>query len=289
MKTNLSIFTIFILVFISQNAMSVTTEELKKGLGIDVEKLRSFELIVFPKVTGIEARSNKQFIKDSTVRKMSKEERQEYFNSNVEFGKPRVYSFRAVELQSCYKLIKNRPKYKPQKFFGKAELYKEDQKKKCMVLQIKRDPELRRSQVKKDDILATRVFLDENFAPYGKSLDIANRAKRKEVRTAEFRLDSKSSLSSELSYLPLDLPNLNSKLVRKNMKSVSKNPLNIPSDNYVKNKIKKMSKISRCSKGAQTYYWDMYGNKVRVGWCKGHSWPTSIHTDRFYAILKRIK
>ena len=273
---------------ISKRILASSREQLK-NIGFDINKLRSFEVLSFPKVTGIENKNSDNVFDLSAVKGMTDSQKKEYMDSLQQFGKPVTYQFHAVELQSCYKMIKNRPKYNPSKFFGEASLYKPIQEKKCLVLEAKKKPLIKKGNLKNDDVLAIRMYLDEDLKPYGKSIDYYDRSADNKKRTAEYRYNFKSSMSSELSEYPVDVPNFIMSSVSNSWKKVKKNSLSIPEQGYVKNKIKGLVKTKRCNSGYQAQYKDLFGNAVRVGWCKGHSWPTTIHTNRFFSIVKRIK
>ncbi|OUR97279.1 hypothetical protein A9Q84_13210 [Halobacteriovorax marinus] len=259
------------------------------SIGFNIEKLRSFQVLSFPKITGIENKNLDSVFDLSSVKGMTLSEKTQYLDSLQSFGKPVTYEFHAVELQSCYKMIVNRPKHRPEKFFGSADLYKSNKTKKCLVLEVKKRPLTKRSRLRKDDLIALRLYFDDELRPFGKSVDYHDKNESKNTRTVDYRIDQRSSMSSELSEFPVDFPNFSATRVLRSWKKSSSATLNIPDQKYVQSKITKLVRVKKCNSGYQTNYKDIFGNKVRVGWCKGHSWPTTIHTNRFFSIVKRIK
>lgn len=273
---------------LNQRVLASSRQQLKT-VGFNLEKLRSFQVLSFPKISKIEDKHNNEIFDLSDIKDLTDAKRKAYLDSLQQFGKPITYEFHAVELQSCYKMIKNRPKHNPSKFFGPASLYKPVQEKKCLVLEAKKKPLVKRGNLKNDDVVAVRLYFDEDLKPYGKSVDFHDKSESSKTRTVDYRYNFMTSMSSELSEYPVDFPNFIMDKIVKNWKKVSKNSLNIPDQKYVKSKISKLVKTKRCQSGYQTSYDDIYGNPVRIGWCKGHSWPTTVHTNRFFSIVKRIK
>ncbi|MBT7609234.1 MAG: hypothetical protein HN576_05730 [Bacteriovoracaceae bacterium] len=260
-----------------------------KQINFDINKLRSFQVLSFPKNSTIAHKNLASDFDLSNVEGMSVVKKRQFYDSLQKYGKPITYEFHAVELQSCYKMIKNRPKHKPEKFFGNAENYRSNQSKKCLVLEAKKRPMINKSNLKPDDIVALRMYFDDDLMPYGKSIDYHDKSESNKIRTVDYRYDQNQSMSSELSEYPVDFPNFSLKSIASNWKQSSENTLNIPTQKYVTKKIKSQVKVIKCNSGYQTSYKDIFGNTVSVGWCKGHSWPTSIHTNRFFSIVKRIK
>jgi hypothetical protein len=260
-----------------------------KAINFDLNKLRSFQVLTFPKISTI---SHKNSINDfdlSEVNGLTEQQKIEFYDSLQHYGRPVIYEFHAVELQSCYKMIKNRPKHKPEKFFGNANFFSLDKSKKCLILEAKKRPLVSRANLKRDDIIALRMYFDEDLRPYGKSIDYYSKEAKNKSRTVDYRYQQNQSMSSELSEYPVDFPNFSVTSIAKNWKISTKKTLNIPDHNYVVKKINRLVSAEKCQSGYQTNYKDLFGNPVKIGWCQGHSWPTTVHTNRFFSIVKRIK
>lgn len=260
-----------------------------KAIDFDLDSLRSFQVLTFPKHSTITHKNSMGDFDLSEVNTITEQQKLDFYDSLQHYGKPVVYEFHAIELQTCYKMIKNRPKHKPEKFFGNAELYSSNKNKKCLILEAKKRPLISRANLKRDDIIALRMYFDEDLKPYGKSIDYYNKKAKSKKRTVDYRYDQSQSMSSELSEYPVDFPNFSVASVSKNWKISTQKTLNIPDHKYVIKKISRLTKTKICESGYQTSYKDLFGNPVKVGWCQGHSWPTTVHTNRFFSIVKRIK
>lgn len=260
-----------------------------------------FEVLVFPKKSDITEKHighEKAELRIALIKKFGKtdglKKYDEVKNDNlVEYQKPVSYRFSDQRMTSCYNIVKeNSKKWNAKDFFGSPEVYRKHKDKQCAIIQVKQvSPKIRVSKIRKDDVLAMRIFIDDMFRPYGKEIDIARvskaRYRKGQVGRVRIPYSNKNSMSSELSYFPIDIPNFLNNKVKLNWNYVETNALSIPNDYYVKNKIEKLVKVDLCDSGYTTAYSDIYGRTVKVGWCKGHSWPTTITTNNFFAVLKR--
>lgn len=256
-----------------------------REVAFNVELLRSFKVLVFPKYNNQVEKSNEEIYDPQKLESLSPSERRQVNSSLENYQSPFIFQFRAVELQSCYKLIQMRPKFKPEMIFGKKENFGDNQAKKCVVLEGKVD-DLRRKDIRKDDILALRIYFDENFIPYGKAIDLALESKNKEnFRTVLTRIDPSKSFSSELSLFPIDVPNFLSYLPSKNWKAIGENVF-VPHHPVVKRNLQKFKVSSSCKTGLyETNFKDDLNRFVSINWCKNDPWPTMIETNNSYSVL----
>ncbi|TDJ03992.1 MAG: hypothetical protein E2O68_09015 [Deltaproteobacteria bacterium] len=233
-------------------------------IGVDSRHLKSFRMLVFPAQISF----NKK-------RELSDEEK-------IEYGNPIVFNFNTLLAGKC-NLLKRLKRYNSNTFFGGRKFASS---KMCFVIQGRRARPKKWGKVvtrlNRDDTLAIRIFIDESFRPFGKSIDYALDKGQKAYRTVNLKMDSQESLSSELSQFPIDLPNLLDPIIAQ---SIRYGAVRIPQDLFVISQIKSKVKRPICKSGQQIDFKDFLGTKVMVDFCKGNSWPTTIHTNNFFAIL----
>ena len=145
-----------------------------KGLNLNIKRLSSFEMLVFPKVVGHHMKRGLPKNEDQEkINSMSDQERKYYFDSKMVYYEPQVFNFKVLVNSPCRKLKKRR-KFHTNKFFT-GETFKPGQR--CFVLEGRRKrPKFFGkiiSNVRKEDLLAIRLFLDDHFRPHGQSLDFA--------------------------------------------------------------------------------------------------------------------
>lgn len=266
----------------SSRGMASMNDSMKE-LGLDLKNINSFEMLVFPKIIDHHVKRGKPVALDqSKIKSMSRQERKEYFESKMTYYEPYVYNFKVLAKGKCRKL-KKRKKYHTNKFFG-GDTFRKGQR--CFVVEgRKKRPKFFGkffAEIKKEDLLAVRLYLDDQFRPHGQALDIAVKSGMKKFRTVNLKNDSSENSSSGLSLFPVDLPNLSINQVN----SVQSGAVRLPRNLFVIFKIKSQVKTPICSKGYQLDFKDIYGSSIMVDWCKGNNWPTTINTNRFFAILK---
>ncbi|MDH5581327.1 MAG: hypothetical protein OEY33_05425, partial [Bdellovibrionales bacterium] len=251
--------------------------------GIDIDSLTKFKMVVFPKAIDHHVKMRKyQSIDKNLLSEMDEQERDKYIDSKTVYHTPLTFNFNVLKKGLCMNLVKTK-KYATHLFFGGEDF---DSKIKCMVLEVKKEvPHFfgkRIMDLKKDDILRVRVYLDEYLRPYGHSVDYAVKQGREPYRTENIKTDKRENSSSGLSMYPIDLPNFkNSSVVNKAEDSVP-----LPRNLFLIFSIKSKVKTPICKKAKLFEHKDILGNIVESSWCDKQNWPTTIENNRFFAVLK---
>ena len=238
-----------------------------KVIEFDSSHLKRFRMLVFPAQISFNKKRN-----------LTDQEK-------IEYGKPVVFNFKTVLSGNCNFLKKVR-RYNSRVFFGGTKFSAE---KKCLVIEGRKARPKKWgkmvTRLNRDDTLGIRIYIDEDFRPFGKSIEYALEKGRKAFRTVNLKMDSSESLSSELSSFPIDLPNFKNPSIGKSINFVSSGAVRLPQDMYVIAQVKSKVKRPICKSGHQIDYKDFLGKTVLVDFCKGSSWPFAIHTNNFFAIL----
>ncbi len=238
-----------------------------KVIEFDSSHLKRFRMLVFPAQISFNKKRN-----------LTDQEK-------IEYGRPVVYNFKTLLSGNCNFLKKVR-RFQSRVFFGGTKFSKD---KKCLVIEGRKARPKKWgkmvTRLNRDDTLGIRIFIDEDFRPFGKSIEYALEKGRKAFRTVNLKMDSSESLSSELSSFPIDLPNLKNPSIGKSINFVSSGAVRLPKDMYVISQVKSKVKRPICKSGHQVDFKDFLGKTVLVDFCKGSSWPFTIHTNNFFAIL----
>lgn len=263
-----------------------------ENVGSSLKSLKSYEYLVFPKLVDIAEKNHESLIDSKAVSRMSEQKRREYFDSLNDFGTPQTFAFSVQRNLSCLALMKERSKFAADKFFAD---FKGDADTHCLIVRgFQKEPDVKKGNIKRDDLLEVQLYFDENLRPYGQVNSIANGERvnfktESGIRKVGLKLSSEDHLSSGLFYFPMDFPNFLGARRDVNSKwKQSSTALSIPSDKYVESKIEKFVDRRLCESGYQTEYRTNYGQNVRVGWCQGDALPTTIQTETYFAVLKRI-
>lgn len=250
---------------------------------VDVNNLSDFKMLVFPKDIGIHRKRGKQNTYDSNMlSSLSDSEQEEFIQSKTVYYNPLTFNFKVLLKGDCGSLSKS----KAHNSFMFYRDHKFDPKTKCMVLEVKKErPKFFGKFVKdilRDDVIKKRIFLDEYLRPYGVSVDIAVKSGREKYRTRNIKNNPFDNSSSGLSLFPIDIPNL--KGGETSMKE--ENGSLLPKNLFLIFNVKSMVKSPLCEKANIYEFRDIYGSKIRSGWCKQQNWPSTIETNRFFAIKK---
>ncbi len=188
------------------------------------------------------------------------------------FGSPIRFAATAQRLLNCRKLLQeNSSQWNHREAFS-ADLHPELD---CGIFEIRQiAPQIQAGNRKAGDLLSARTYLDSNYRAHGLDIEIY-RARRK-ADTTHLKWDELEPLSSGLTLFPIDIPHAD-------MTVTETAALPIPSDPYVRSKLKKF-RASSCSRAKQYRYRDLYGNANTVAWCDGDAWPTVIDNPRFFAV-----
>ncbi len=257
-----------------------------------LDSLKSYEYLVFPKIVDIAEKNDESVIDFKAVAKMSDAKKREFFDSITDYASARTYLFSVQRNLSCQALRKEKSKFSADKFFANFE---GDKTIHCLIVRGQQvEPDIKKGNIRRDDLLEVQLYFDEDLKPYGQvnSLADGSRVNFKTgagIRSVGAKLLPLDHLSSDLFMLPIDYPNF--KGARKDVNHNwihDSNALSIPNDRYVQNKMAKLSHHKLCQAGYKTEYKTNLGKSVRIGWCKGDALPTTIQTDTYFAVLKRI-
>lgn len=229
----------------------------------------SWELTVFPKVAASSEKSEA---------------------NTIEFGRPYKFEFTAQRrFQACkslYKEISTSKKWHAA-FFDSV---KNDTNLKCAIIRVsmKNDKPVNRSV---DDVAEVRMYIDDMYRAYGTDID-TYKSDLREINTNFVPYERHESISSGLGSFPIDLPNLLSlaSYAEKSARDTKFEDaqLALPSDKYVSHKLEQsMPDLCKNKVAYNLSYRDYYGSKVKVGWCKGDAWPTTIDNRKFFAVTTR--
>lgn len=248
-------------------SQSQSASPVLRKLRMRPEKLGSFKMLVFPTDLNMHLKR--------TLKNPNK----------FSYGQPQTFVFKTLKKGLC-RHLKRSKKYGADIFF-KNGIFGTGQS--CVIIEGRRQRPRKWGKVvtrlRRDDMLAVRLYFDDHFRPFGKSLDYVVKQGTEKYRTVHMKYDEKESMSSEMGLFPIDLPNFRNSQIKKSFKYVKKGAIRLPSDFFVAAKIKSRAGKSICKTGYQVNYSDQFGNNVAVDFCKGKSWPTAIHTMRFFAIL----
>lgn len=242
--------------------------------GVELSEGQKFKMIVFPKVRDF-------FMKFETPVSEKENEDQSYYQSKMLYHNPRSFEFTVLKKGNCKILVKEK-KNNLNLFFEGIE----DNDLTCFVVEVKKEfPSFFGKiikELKTNDVLKVRLYMDEYFRPYGQSIDYAQELGREPLRTSNFRIDPSENFTSGLNLFPIDLPNL----LGNRKKVVSEGTVRIPNNLFLTFKIKSMVHTPICTEGEQYDFKSIFGQQVKVGRCQTNFWPSSIETNNFYAILE---
>ncbi|RLA64826.1 MAG: hypothetical protein DRQ88_10310 [Epsilonproteobacteria bacterium] len=249
---------------------------------LSISKLKPTTMLLFPKIySGNLKRSEEKPINYRELNKMGKNEIKSFFQAREEYYQPVEFKINPLIKTSCKKLAKN---YKV--FLQGRNLKNEN----CLVIEVKKVmPKFFGkwiSEIRRDDLLKVHLIMSENLRPFGKRVYLATQMGKKLYRTVDVVLDDKMNMSSELDFIPIDLPNPANFKIKKGKKFVATGLMRIPQDIFLVTKIKSQIKTPFCQNGDQVDYRDNYGNLVNIDWCKGGYWPNIINNSKFFAIKK---
>jgi len=253
---------------------------------LSIAKLKPIKMLVFPKIYKANLkRSEEKPINHLELKKMGPEEIKSFFQAREKYYRPLEYQINPLIKTSCKKLAKNK-KYEAAVFFKGRDLKNEN----CMVIEVKKSmPSFFGkwiSEIRRDDLLKTHIFISENLRPFGKRVFLATEMGKKLYRTVDVFFDQNGNMASELDFSPLDIPNPGNPKIKNGLKLVEKGLMRVPQDLYLVTQIKSHIKSPFCQNGTQIDYKDDYGNLVNIDWCKGGYWPNIINNSKFFAIKK---
>ncbi len=239
-------------------------------LGVALEDLRQlspgkFEVYLFPKVS---SQTNRELV--------SPEEH---------LGPPRVFEVSIVAVSACKDFISTAlfAKYRPNEAFPE-ELSTNNQRQ-CAIIEIldRKLAKIDKGLLRPDDQLSVRLFIDDAYTIH--ALDQVLFGSRNKDRVVR-RLSDGETLTSGLSYFPLDLNLLGS--IDKGEISTSFRGLDKIGKYQIKKRHNRSFEPTKCE-GAVVKSKDPLGGHTKVGWCQGIPWPAYSENRRFLSVTQQLR
>lgn len=234
----------------------------------DLNRVRpgKFEVYVFPKVT---SQTSKSLDGDEGY-----------------LAKPRVFEVSLVAENPCRQFIQRGlfANLRPQEVFP-AELA-ERVERRCAILEVtdKRLRTIGRGELKLNDELKRRVFIDDSYRVHAVDHTIYETpAKNREVRV----LNTEGlAMLSGLSLFPVDFPSARAKARATQLQGEFAALL----DGIALYQLGRLNKSFRAvdCEGSVLQDRDDLGSAVRIGWCKGMPWPAYVENERFFAVTQNV-
>jgi hypothetical protein len=241
--------------------------ELGARLG-DLNKVKpgKFEVYVFPK--------------------MNSQNRKSKEADEVYLGRPQVFEVSLIAENPCKQFITQRlfAQLKAGQAFPVALA---STSKRCAVIEFT-DKKLKtrgKGDLKLNDVLVTRLFLDEDYKVYSVDRDIyESTGKTKTVRM--LNVDSLDSTSG-LSLFPIDLPIQKISFELKNPKASFEKNLDGIAVYQIQKHHNRKFQVPDCSGGVMKFK-DELGSPVTLGWCQNMPWPSFSENSRFLSVTQPL-
>lgn len=239
-----------------------------------------FKVFVFPKLRQFASKSNEDaeaLFKNEAEEKASR------------LGRPEEFEVTAVAENPCHQFISGGlfSKLNAKDYFdnslGKNHAHR------CAILEVTslKMKNANRSLVRRDDLLRTRLYLDDAYRVHG--YETEKFIDSQTTQMIRVKAEGAQSATSGLTLFPIDIPQLS--LFRSNAVKNATIDIRNKIDTFAVNQIRKKlmgSFIPVSCAGFQANYTDYYGSKVEVGWCEGLPFPQYMENDRFLAITQPL-
>lgn len=263
-------------------------QTLKTQLG-DFNKIKpgKFEIYVFPKM--------------QTMTHM------EIGEEGILLGKPHIAEVSVLAVTTCEAFINKAAfsKYNPASYFN-AKLA-ENKQGKCAIVGVtsRSMRDANRSLLREGDVLAKRLYLDEQFNVYGIETDFYSKdAKQNEMnmKTTGMKLGPGMPSTSGLDFIPVDMPALGKiqKMDTVDFRTVFAATSKPTDFTFQKNgtlvdrmalrqigRLNKNFRIPSCAMKKMSYK-DHYRKQVEMYWCEGVPWPQVVNSLQFLAVTQNI-
>ena len=258
-----------------------TREPSEAVAGINFQDLRRirpghFNVFVFPKLT---TRADK-----------SREDITPLFSSAADeayshLGKPLQYEVSIVVVSPCFQLIANNQfaNLGAKQHFDAS--LAQPHSRQCAIIEVTsmKLKNANRALIRRDDLLMTRLFLDDSYNLYGYDIEKFVNGQRTEVR----RIKTEAQVStSGLTYFPVDIPAMAI------LQGSPAKQINVGEkvDKLAMRQIRKFSQAfapTACL-GREANYRDYFGSSVTVGWCQNLPFPQYMENSRFVAVTQPL-
>ncbi len=205
--------------------------------------------------------------------------------------KPQVYEVATIAMTPCQTMISGRmfAKYRPDLVFA-ADLGKDD-KRDCAIVQVTSKTMRQRphSLIRPNDVLAIRLYLDDEYRLHGQEKDIY--VDSRNLRVDRIKNDPNLPSSSGLSLFPIDLPTefmmIQGFPAKARLQSASDSGL----DRLAVKQAQRLNhnfQTANCD-AAVFKHISYYGAVTSVNWCQGLPWPAKMENARFTAVTQPIQ
>jgi hypothetical protein len=214
--------------------------------------------------------------------KISSQNSKELDNDESYLGPPRVFEISILAVNPCSQFINEGlfSKYRAREAFP-AELA-EGNNRHCAILQItdKYLMGLDKALLRQDDQLSLRIFIDDTYKLH--AIDHIHYVSRGDIKIVR-RIGENEALSSDLSFFPVDLPFLNSKMKPGSVDQEFSNLLDPVALFQIQQKYSASFRQPKCD-GVTISQFDSLSGNTRIGWCQGVPWPSYIENLRFFSV-----
>lgn len=238
----------------------------------EFDKLQgSFEMVVFAKNSNIIERNDNEEV--------------------LKFGNPIIYRFSTERLVDCNKLMKEKINSRNHQTYFATLTNEEVNSLKCAIIAVRTKEKMLRANMKRDDIIEVRLYIDSTYRVHGLDWDIVA-DDSKNIVTRLVKHSPSSPLSSGISGMPIDLPTMSMMETYSTLQ-----PISVPKDSNLEKKMKEF-KISvpdevQIIEYKRNFYdpalsfVDEFGQEGIIGWGDGSSWPTFIENESFLAFKRK--
>jgi hypothetical protein len=239
-----------------------------------------FKIYVFPKLKSL---AEKNLGDDHALFRSADEE---HFSR---LGQPQEYEVSTIAISPCHQFISGNlfAKLGAKEYFA-AEL-NENKARQCAIVEVTslKIKNANRALIRRDDLLRTRLFLDDSYVLHG--YDLERYVDGQNTKVTRVRIATKEASTSGLTQFPVDIPtlailggSLSSKIQVDTSRKIDRLAIN-----QVRNRFMRSFIAPSCS-GVVSKYTDYFGSKVETGWCNGSPFPQYMENSRFVAITQSL-
>jgi len=217
--------------------------------------------------------------------KLSNQTRKSWDGEDTYLGKPQAFEVSVVAENPCQQFLLRGlfANLKPAQAFA-ANLADGDRR--CAILEFtdKRLRQLDRARLKRDDVLMTRLFIDDAYQVHATDRVIYQTASA--VRTVRMVNSDEAAGFSGLSLFPVDLPAKKSSFVSGSPAQSFSSIDGVALYQIRRHHLKSFS-MPQCQGGVASYK-DEYGANAKIGWCRDLPWPSFSETARFISVTQPL-
>jgi len=223
-----------------------------------------FEVYVFPKVSS---------------RHLKNEDTEDYI------GRPEAYEVSVLALSPCKEFIQNNlfGKYSPKEVFPQDLV---EGGKHCAIMEYtsKSLRTIGKGELRKDDLLKVRLFLDSEYKIYATDYEYY----QSPSKTSVTRLKSDGvEVYTGLNLYPTELPSTQSKAVKTNLRDLYEGKIDDVSVFQVRKKLNQSFSLPDC-RATLFSQKNSLGESTSIGWCEKMPWPSYIENSRFISIIQPL-